>query len=122
MFPQVRFYLVDSIGKKVCAVQRITEELGLANVSTQQIRAEDIEGKYDFILGRAVTNLVSFYGWVHNNIACYNRHSIPNGILYLKGEEPIQISVPYVTYAIRNLFNELFFETKQLVHLIHGKQ
>jgi 16S rRNA (guanine527-N7)-methyltransferase len=122
MFPQVRFYLVDSIGKKVCAVQHITEELGLANVSTQQIRAEDIEGKYDFILGRAVTNLVSFYGWVRNNIACYNRHSIPNGILYLKGEEPIQISVPYSTYAIRDFFNELFFETKQLVHLIHDKQ
>ena len=122
MFPQVRFYLVDSIGKKICAVQHIAEELGLANVSTEQIRAENIEGQYDFILGRAVTSLVTFYSWVNNNIACYNRHSIPNGILYLKGKEPIQISVPHFTYAIRDFFHDSFFETKQLVHLVHNKQ
>jgi 16S rRNA (guanine527-N7)-methyltransferase len=122
MFPQAQFYLVDSIGKKIRAVRHIAEELGLSNVSTRQIRAENIEGKYDFILGRAVTSLVAFYNWVNNNIACHNRHSIPNGVLYLKGKEPIQISVPYFTYAIRDFFNDSFFETKQLVHLTHDKQ
>jgi 16S rRNA (guanine527-N7)-methyltransferase len=122
MFPQARFYLVDSIGKKIRAVQHIAEELGLANVSTHQIRAENIEGKYDFVLGRAVTSLVSFYGWVNNNIACHNRHRIPNGILYLKGKEPIQMSVPYFTYAIHDFFHDSFFETKQLIHLLHDKQ
>jgi 16S rRNA (guanine527-N7)-methyltransferase len=122
MFPQVRFHLVDSIGKKICAVQHIAEELGLKNVSTQQIRAENMEGKYDFVLGRAVTSLVSFYSWVSNNIACYNRHNIPNGILYLKGKEPIRVSVPYSTYAILDFFHDSFFETKQLVHLAHDKQ
>lgn len=122
MFPQTQFYLIDSVGKKISAVQHIAEELGLANVSTHQIRAENMEGTYDFVLGRAVTSLIPFYDWVKNNISCHNRHSIPNGILYLKGKEPIQIPVPHFSYAICDFFGDPFFETKQLVHLIHDKR
>jgi len=122
MFPQAQFHLIDSVGKKINAVQHIAEELGLTNVSTHQIRAENIEGQYDFILGRAVTNLIPFYGWVKNNISFQDRHSIPNGILYLKGKEPIQTSVRHATYAISDFFDDSFFETKQLVHLIHHEK
>ncbi|HAN49742.1 MAG TPA: 16S rRNA (guanine(527)-N(7))-methyltransferase RsmG [Amoebophilaceae bacterium] len=122
MFPQAQFHLIDSVGKKINAVQHIAEELGLTNVSTHQIRAENIEGQYEFILGRAVTSLVSFYGWVKNNISFQDRHSIPHGILYLKGKEPIQISVRHTTYTISDFFDDSFFETKQLVHLIHHEK
>lgn len=117
MFPQVRFHLIDSIGKKIRAVQHIAESLRLSNVSTDQVRAEHIEGKYDFVLGRAVTNLHAFYDWVKNNISGYHQHSIPNGILYLQGEKSTTPLVPYAIYAIRDFFDDPFFETKQLVHL-----
>lgn len=119
MFPQAQFHLIDSVGKKIRAVRHIAEELGLANVSTNQIRAENLEGKYDFILGRAVTSLVPFYGWVKNNISFQDRHRIPNGILYLKGEETIKLPGQHVTYPISDFFDDSFFETKQLAHLIH---
>jgi 16S rRNA (guanine527-N7)-methyltransferase len=122
MFPEAQFHLIDSVGKKIRAVQHIAEELGLANVSTNQIRAENVEGQYDFILGRAVTSLVSFYGWVKNNISFQDRHSIPNGILYLKGKEPIQMPMRHVAYTISDFFDDSFFETKQLVHLMHHKK
>lgn len=117
MFPKAQFHLIDSVGKKIRAVQHIAEELGLANVTAGQIRAENMTGQYDFILGRAVTRLTAFYGWVKNNISPHDRHSISNGILYLKGNEPIQIPVQNHTYAIRYFFDDPFFETKQLIHL-----
>jgi 16S rRNA (guanine527-N7)-methyltransferase len=118
MFPKAQFHLIDSVGKKIRTVKHIAEELELANVSTSQIRAKSIQGKYDFILGRAVTNLVPFYSWVKNNVSLQDRHSIPNGILYLKGQEVITMPVRHATYAISDFFHEAFFETKQLVHLM----
>ena len=120
MFPQAQFHLIDSIGKKIRAVQQIAAALGLTNVSTNQIRAENIEGQYDFILGRAVTSLALFYSWVKNNISFHNRHNIPNGILYLQGKESITMPVWNTTYTISDFFDNSFFETKQLVHLIHN--
>jgi 16S rRNA (guanine527-N7)-methyltransferase len=119
MFPQAQFHLIDSVGKKIRAVRHIAEELGLANVSANQIRAENLEGQYDFILGRAVTGLVPFYGWVKNNISFQDRHHIPNGILYLKGKETIKLPGQHATYPISDFFDDSFFETKQLVHLMH---
>jgi 16S rRNA (guanine527-N7)-methyltransferase len=122
MFPQTQFHLIDSIGKKIYAVQHIAEELGLANVVIHQIRVENIKKQYDFILGRAVTSLVTFYGWVKNNISSHDRHSIPNGILYLKGKEPLQMPTQYRAYLIHDFFDDPFFETKQLVHLVRNAQ
>lgn len=119
MFPQAEFHLIDSIGKKVRAVQQMAEALGLVNVTTRQIRAENVTASYDFILGRAVTNLATFYGWVKKNIASPARNTIPNGILYLKGmDQPLEkIPLRRHEYTIHDFFADSFFETKQLVHL-----
>lgn len=119
LFPQAEFHLVDSIGKKVRAVQHIAEALELTNVTTQQIRAEHLDTKYDFILGRAVTNLITFYGWVKNKLADRAQHSTPNGILYLKGADTQLEKIPlqHRTYAIHEFFEDPFFSTKQLVYL-----
>ncbi len=134
MFPQAEFSLIDSIGKKIRAVQQIAERLELTNVTTCQIRAEQVVARYDFILGRAVTSLNIFYGWVKHCIASTNQHSIPNGALYLKGTDTTsgmllketsckyykkitQITAQQRTYAIGDFFPNLFFRTKQLVHL-----
>ena len=64
-----------------------------------------------------MTNLETFYGWVKGKIAPKHQHSIPNGILYLKGNEPINFPVQYHTYPLRHFFDDPFFETKQLIHL-----
>ena len=117
LFPQTHFHLIDSVHKKIKAVQGIAHTLGLQNVTTQPIRAEALRGTYDFILGRAVTSLATFYTWVKDKIAPQSQHPIPNGILYLKGDEPIVLSLNYRTYAIGQLFSEPFFQTKQLVHV-----
>ena len=86
-FPQARFTLLDSIGKKVRVVEDMVQRLGLSNVEVKRGRVEELPKKksYDFAIGRAVTALPTFFGWVHDKIAKGARHSPENGILYLKG-------------------------------------
>ena len=118
LFPKARFHLIDSIGKKIRAVRYIAEALELSNVVTDQVRAENVEEQYDFVLGRAVTNLVAFCSWVKDNVSCYHQHGIPNGILYLQGPERVTLPMKHATYTIRDFFDDPFFETKQLVHIM----
>ena len=40
MFPNLKFHLIDSISKKINTVRTIALDLGLQNVTTEQIRAE----------------------------------------------------------------------------------
>ena len=63
-FPDVKFHLVDSIGKKLKIIEAVKEEIELVNVSTQHTRAEDIkERKFDFAVSRAVAPLRELWRW-----------------------------------------------------------
>lgn len=63
-FPEVRFHLVDSIGKKLKVVNNIAAELGLTNVTTQHTRAEEIKDRrFDFAVSRAVAPLGDLWRW-----------------------------------------------------------
>jgi 16S rRNA (guanine527-N7)-methyltransferase len=120
-FPDAEFYFVDSIGKKIKVVEAIIDELELNNCKARQIRAEDVTGQYDFILGRAVTNLPRFISIISDKVSnkCFN--SLDNGVLYLKGgdiNKEIK-SLPYRTqiFNIIDYFKEPFFETKKIVYI-----
>ena len=121
MFPQVRFHLIDSIGKKIMVVQDITEQLGLKNVSSEQIRAEQVKGAFDFVVSRAVTRLPEFTHWVKNKIKKKGFNDVPNGIIYIKGgdvlEEIIETDKKYKILELEPIFKEEFFETKKVVYL-----
>ncbi len=63
-FPEVKFHLVDSIAKKLKVVKPLSESLGLKNVTTQHIRAEEIKDKkFDFVVSRAVAPLKELWKW-----------------------------------------------------------
>jgi 16S rRNA (guanine527-N7)-methyltransferase len=64
MFPEVKFHLVDSIGKKIRAVQFMATDLGLTNVTAEQTRAEQVHAKFDFVVSRAVARLATFHPWI----------------------------------------------------------
>lgn len=121
LFPETRFHLVDSIGKKITVVTEVSKALGLKNVKAEQIRAEQIRGKYDFVVSRAVTRMKEFYGWVNNKIKDDSTHALDNGILYLKGgdldEEMNELKCPYSIYNLSDYFKEEFFETKRVVYI-----
>ena len=121
LFPQTQFHLVDSIGKKITVVNEVAKSVGLANVTGDQIRAEQIKSKYDFIVSRAVTRMKEFYGWVNTKVKDDSIHTLDNGILYLKGgeleEEMDELKRPYRLYNLPDYFQEEFFETKKVVYM-----
>lgn len=122
MFPECKFHLVDSIGKKITVVREVATALGLKNVNAQQIRAEELRTKYDFVVSRAVTELSRFVRWVENKFAQQTIfNSLNNGILYLKGGDLTEEIHPFrkdiTVYELKDFFKEEFFETKKVVYL-----
>jgi len=120
LFPETKFYLVDSIGKKIKVVNEVVKELGLKNVKAEQIRAENVKGEFDFIISRAVTQMDDFVKWVRKKITKKQLHEIKNGILYLKGGDLTDelANFPNATiYNITDYFKNDFFETKKVVHI-----
>ena len=121
LFPETEFLLVDSIGKKIKVVQEVAQAIGLQNVTARHQRAEEVKGKFDFVVSRAVTRMAPFYAWVADKFEARSKHALPNGILYLKGgdliEELDECQKPYTMYPISRFFAEPFFETKMVVHV-----
>ncbi|WP_456462555.1 16S rRNA (guanine(527)-N(7))-methyltransferase RsmG [Lutibacter sp.] len=120
LFPNTNFYLVDSIGKKIKVVNEVSKSLNLKNVKAAHIRAENVKGEFDFIVSRAVTNMDDFVKWTRNKIAKKSKHTLKNGILYLKGgdlTEELANFTKATQYDLNNFFDEDFFETKKVVHI-----
>ncbi|HEX8060281.1 MAG TPA: 16S rRNA (guanine(527)-N(7))-methyltransferase RsmG [Cyclobacteriaceae bacterium] len=119
LFPDTKFHLVDSIGKKITVVKEVSSAIGLKNVEAEQVRAEEIKRKYDFIVSRAVTRMKEFYGWVRNKSKPKSVNTLDNGILYLKGgdldEEMKELKKPYSQYELTEYFTEEFFDTKKVI-------
>lgn len=121
MFPEVDFFLVDSIGKKIKVVEGVAGALGLKNVTARQVRVETMKEKFDFIVSRAVTAFPAFVSLTRNRIRESSFNDLANGILYLKGgdfEEEIKDFRNRVSlYNIPDFFEEEFFETKKLIYM-----
>jgi 16S rRNA (guanine527-N7)-methyltransferase len=119
LFPEVKFRLIDAIGKKITVVKAVADALDLENVSAEQMRAENDKGEYDFIVSRAVTNMPDFVSWVRNKTKKESRHQRHNGILYLKGGDLSDELAGFSkseTFEIRDFFDDPFFETKKVVY------
>lgn len=121
MFPDANFYLVDSIGKKIKVVQSVAESLQLKNVKAEQIRAEQVDRDFDFIVSRAVTDLSQFVGWVRGKLSDIHYHKLRNGIIYLKGGDLTDEIAPFKKkvhlYDISDFFEEEYFETKKVIYM-----
>lgn len=119
-YPETKFYLVDSIGKKIKVVLDIAESLQLSNLSAEQARAETLKHRYDFIVTRAVAPMPQLIEWVGNKLKTTHHHDLRNGIIALKGgdltEELKQLPSKVVVKDIPDFFQEAFFETKKIVY------
>lgn len=56
-FPQMKITGIDSIRKKINSVSVIKEQLGLNNLDLICDRVENIEGKFDIVISRAVADM-----------------------------------------------------------------
>ena len=123
LYPEVNFTLIDGTRKKVHVVQEVVNAIGLENVTARQIRAEELKGKFDFVVTRAVARLDKLIHWSQRLLKNKERHAIPNGILALKGGniEAEAKDIPkgnYVEiYPINDFFKEAEFAEKYVIYV-----
>jgi len=117
LFPEVKFHLVDSIGKKIHVVQEIVHEMYLHNVKASHTRAEQVSEKYDFVVSRAVARLAEFHTWIQNSFK--KSEEANRGLYYLKGgdltEEIAESGLIVQQFNLSDYFREDFFQTKKVV-------
>jgi 16S rRNA (guanine527-N7)-methyltransferase len=121
MFPQVKFLLIDSIGKKIKVAENIALQIGLENVECQQERLEDEKRQFDFVVSRAVMPLQDLHKTAKKNISREQYNALPNGFICLKGGD-LQAELQAfknkaVVYELSDYFKEEFFETKKAIYL-----
>ena len=121
LFPDSEFTLLDSIEKKIKVVKAVSDELGLKNVLPVRKRIEEENGKYHFVISRAVTRFPEFVNLTRKNISKAGNNTLDNGILYLKGgdlsDELSFFQGKVTVWNIRDFFKESFFQTKVIVYL-----
>ena len=121
LFPETDFHLVDSIGKKIKVVHEVATGCCLENVRASHARAEQIDGKFHFVVSRAVTRLSEFYPWVKGKFEKKSINTIQNGILYLKGgdlaDEIKEAGLKTELIPLSNFFKEDYFDSKFVVYI-----
>ncbi len=120
LFPQARFTLCDSVGKKTIVAQAVASALELTNVRVVNARAESLPQTFDFVVSRAVASLTDFYPWVKGKFS--------GGILYLKGgdvnEEIAETMARHRlqkgsvhTWPVSSWLHDPWFDGKLVIHI-----
>ena len=109
------FILIDSIKKKINAVDEIIHELDLKNVRTINNRIENLELIADIIICRSVSSIKNILKWSKNSIK-------KNGkIILFKGgdveKELIKINKRFTIYNIDTIYSNLYFQNKKIIEI-----
>ncbi|MFA5463430.1 MAG: 16S rRNA (guanine(527)-N(7))-methyltransferase RsmG [Dysgonamonadaceae bacterium] len=120
-FPNSKFVLIDSIGKKIKVVNEVASAISLSNVEAIHRRVQSEKRKYDFVVSRAVMSLAELEKLVRKNISPTQKNALPNGLICLKGGDLENEIKPFRkkvdVYPLSKYFKESFFETKKIVYL-----
>ncbi len=121
LFPECKFTLVDSIGKKIRVAIDIATNIDLKNVTCRHERAEDEKDKFEFLVSRAVMPLSDLYILGKRLInKKEQKNSYPNGLLCLKGGQLVNEIAPYKKASevmnISSFFQEEYFKDKKVVY------
>jgi 16S rRNA (guanine527-N7)-methyltransferase len=115
LYPDVKFNLIDSIGKKIKVVKAVSEALELKNVTAIWGRAEEQDIQVNVIVTRAVAPLPDLVKWATPLLKAQSK-----GIIALKGGDLTDELQGYKKRSsiipLSNYFEEPFFESKSLVH------
>lgn len=122
MFPECRFHLVDSIGKKLKVVKGVAETIGLNNVECFHERAENMPYTYDYVVSRAVAPLSDLLAWSKKKYSVRDLNKLPNGLICLKGGDiDAEIAASgkksVKKVPIANYFQEEYFADKFIVYV-----
>lgn len=121
LFPEVKFHLLDSIGKKVKVAQAVAEAIGLENVCCSHRNVMEDKEKYDFVVSRAVMQMSDLVKLIRKNVHHEQKNSLPNGVICLKGGDIQSEMRPFKhcceVWPLSTYFEEEFFETKKVAYV-----
>lgn len=121
VYPDVRFHLIDRIGKKIRVCNEVASELGLNNITTQHGDIGECHKKFDYVVSRAVMRLDALVPLVRRNVSSDNRNSLHNGLICLKGGElDPEISATKLNveiFPLNEFVSDSFFENKYLIYV-----
>ncbi len=121
LFPECRFHLLDSIGKKIKVATAVAEAIGLENVTAVHRNVIEEKGRFDFVVSRAVMDFAELAKLVRKNIHKEQRNSLPNGIICLKGGDLGAELRPFKhksdVWNLSDFFKDEFFETKKVAYV-----
>ena len=120
LFPEARFVLCDSVGKKTIVAQSVASALDLQNVQVVNARAESLTQPFGFVVSRAVASLPDFYPWVKGKFT--------DGILYLKGGDVVEEIAEVMarhrlrrgsvrTWPISSWLRDPYYDGKLVIHI-----
>ena len=141
LFPETRFTLCDSVGKKTLVAKAVAEALDLDNVVVVKkttvaealsralpldnvrvvnARAETLGEPFDFVVSRAVASLSDLYPWVKGRFS--------RGILCLKGGDVVEEIAEVMqrqrlspgsvhTWPLSSWLSDPYYEGKWVIHL-----
>ena len=119
-FPEVQFYAVDSIAKKLKVVDAVCEMVGIKNIETKHTRVEDIKNKkFDYAVSRAVAPLKDLWRWASPVLV--KKPTQPNGLICLKGgdlhQEIFESGTRPKMMPIYDIYKEDYFIEKYIIQV-----
>lgn len=121
LFPDCKFKLIDSIGKKTKVASAVAQAIGLANVTVEHRNVIEEKATYDFVVSRAVMNASDLVKLIRKNVHHKQKNSLPNGLLCLKGGDMTEELAPFAhcseVWNLSDYFTDEFFETKKVTYI-----
>ena len=109
------FLLVDSIRKKISAVDKIINKINAKNISTLNNRAENLDIKADIIICRSVSSVHNLIQWTKGLLNDEGR------LILLKGgnvnKELKNISSRFTIYNLDDIYSENYFKDKKIIEI-----
>lgn len=109
------FLLVDSIRKKISAVDKIIDKINAKNISTLNNRAENLDIKADIIICRSVSSVDNLIQWTKGLLNDEGR------LILLKGgnvnKELKNISSRFTIYNLDDIYSENYFKDKKIIEI-----
>ena len=109
------FLLVDSIRKKITAVDKIINKINAKNISTLNNRAENLDIKADIIICRSVSSVDNLIQWTKGLLNDEGR------LILLKGgnvnKELKNIRSRFTIYKLDDIYSDNYFTDKKIIEI-----
>ena len=110
-----KFILVDSIRKKISAVDAIIKELNVENISTINNRVENLNINADIIICRSVSSVKNIIRWTKGLLNKEGK------LILLKGgnvnKELKNIRSSFTIYNLDDIYSENYFNDKKIIEI-----